>query len=384
MKSLRPGWHVLQRNHVLFLLYRWLAWCFAALMLLVVPLAGVAMQHLVWLLVAAAALNVVATILARPYVRLVRRRPWLLGLDMLLSVAILNLSGDAMWYFIPYALSALVLPSLLLAWRSTLLAVLAFVFLEQLARFNTGLPSISAISGMLPLLLSFVLPFGFVLVWLAVRSNLLSQTATLPPPAERLQSRGSGNPPGNRTGSSSGFQSYRTLGAIHQATDREPHPLQTAVEPVHSPARRDLQEVGRAICRMPQDAAIDLPTALEQLVSSFQRHHQIAVKLRHEGDVRPLGDAQYALLIKLAQETLLNIQQHAHAHAASLTLHYEPGSVALVIQDDGVGLLDGTYERPGVHSLRAMQYRLLEFDGQLQVFEGESGGVTVRGVLPLN
>jgi len=57
--------------------------------------------------------------------------------------------------------------------------------------------------------------------------------------------------------------------------------------------------------------------------------------------------------------------------------------VALLIQDDGVGLLDGTHERPGLHALRAMQYRLAEFGGRLDVFETEGGGVTVRATMPL-
>jgi signal transduction histidine kinase len=87
--------------------------------------------------------------------------------------------------------------------------------------------------------------------------------------------------------------------------------------------------------------------------------------------------------VRLAQEALLNIQQHAHADTAMLTLRYDTTSVALMIQDDGVGLLDGTYERPGLHALRAMQYRLAEFGGRLDVFETEGGGVTVRATMPL-
>ncbi|NTV63260.1 MAG: ATP-binding protein, partial [Oscillochloris sp.] len=38
--------------------------------------------------------------------------------------------------------------------------------------------------------------------------------------------------------------------------------------------------------------------------------------------------------------------------------------------------------RPGMHSLRAVRYRLAELDGQFAVFESESGGVTVRATLP--
>jgi signal transduction histidine kinase len=89
------------------------------------------------------------------------------------------------------------------------------------------------------------------------------------------------------------------------------------------------------------------------------------------------------VLVRLTQEALLNVQQHAHAASAVCTLRYDATSVVLLLQDDGVGLLDGTYERPGLHALRAMHYRLAELGGRLDVFETEGGGVTVRASMPL-
>jgi signal transduction histidine kinase len=100
------------------------------------------------------------------------------------------------------------------------------------------------------------------------------------------------------------------------------------------------------------------------------------------GTVQPLSQAYHMVLLRCAQEALLNVQQHAHAHSVQIALTFEARAVTLVIQDDGVGLLDGTYERPGLHALRAVRYRLSELDGQLAVFESENGGVTVRATLP--
>jgi signal transduction histidine kinase len=87
--------------------------------------------------------------------------------------------------------------------------------------------------------------------------------------------------------------------------------------------------------------------------------------------------------VKLAREALHNVRQHAQAHTATMTLAYAPGRVELSVRDDGVGLLDGTYERPGLHALRALHYRLAEMDGRLDVFEPHDGGLVVRGSLPL-
>jgi signal transduction histidine kinase len=129
---------------------------------------------------------------------------------------------------------------------------------------------------------------------------------------------------------------------------------------------------------------IKLETMLNQMADAFSRDANIALRLSLANENQRLSAGKRIALAHLAQEALRNVQQHAHAHAAWLALQYESSMVILTVQDDGVGLLDGTYHRPGLHALRMIRYRLAEFDGQLEVFEGEQGGVTVRGTLPLS
>jgi Signal transduction histidine kinase len=90
------------------------------------------------------------------------------------------------------------------------------------------------------------------------------------------------------------------------------------------------------------------------------------------------------VLIRAAQEALSNVRRHAHASSCEVWLRVDEQAATLQIQDDGVGLLDGTYERPHLHALRALRYRVAELDGQLAVFEGERGGLIVRVTLPLD
>jgi hypothetical protein len=130
---------------------------------------------------------------------------------------------------------------------------------------------------------------------------------------------------------------------------------------------------------------VDLATALRQAPEHIGLQQTFALHMdldRPEAASRPLSYARQMVLVKLVHEALRNIQQHAHAHTAWLTLRYEPQIVALTIEDDGLGLLDGTHERPGLHSLRAIHYQLAEMDGVLDVHEGDDGGVVVRGWIP--
>jgi signal transduction histidine kinase len=128
---------------------------------------------------------------------------------------------------------------------------------------------------------------------------------------------------------------------------------------------------------------LELAETLDVLALRFGQHTGVASRVVTLGRARRLHSAHRSVLVRLTQEALLNIQQHAHAASAVCTLRFDASSVVLLLQDNGVGLLDGTYERPGLHALRAMRYRLAELGGRLDVFETEGGGVTVRATMPL-
>jgi signal transduction histidine kinase len=148
-------------------------------------------------------------------------------------------------------------------------------------------------------------------------------------------------------------------------------------------AEQGVEDLRRVIFTALQCLDMDLAAVLDMLALRFGQHTGTTARVTLLGRTRVVNSIHRELLVRLAQESLLNVQQHAHADAITLTLRYDATSVALMIQDDGVGLLDGTHERPGLHALRAMQYRLAEFGGRLDVFETEGGGVTVRATMPL-
>ena len=148
-------------------------------------------------------------------------------------------------------------------------------------------------------------------------------------------------------------------------------------------AEQSVEDLRRVIFTPLPSMDMDFAPALDLLALRFGQHTGVSARVTMLGRTRVVSPIHRGLLVRLAQESLLNVQQHAHAGSAVLTVRYDASSVALLIQDDGVGLLDGTHERPGLHALRAMQYRLAEFGGRLDVFETEGGGVTVRATMPL-
>lgn len=385
MKAIRYKLHALSSAHVLFYSYRWGAWILAGL---AIAFARAPTQQALnaWLLVLTAVLNIAITSLARSYMPIARRRPLILALDVVASVALVWASGGDILPFLPYALGALILPSVLMGWRGALTASVVFVILDYVALRTMNMEPGRSIYLATPGLRA-VVPLMFALVcatipWLAQRIVMLPGVFLSHKPEHPSISEHERIEPEPNTGT---FQSFAAIRRQAEPKPEQRTPdttIAAQLTTVRATTEHSNHKPSHTIYNVAPNLEIEFSIALNQLVAHFSEQSNVDVHMVMIGSMRKLSPVQYSTLFKLAQEALLNIQQHAHAHSAVLTLQYAPHAVTLTVQDDGVGLLDGTHERPGVHALRAVHYRLAELDGDLQVFEGENGGVTVRGRLP--
>lgn len=383
MSSTAQKWRGSTGDHVLFYGYRWLAWVVGGLVVAWPGRTSPDLPREAGLLLLSGILNVVATALTPSYLPIARRRPWLLGIDLLGGIIFVWVSASQALPFLPLALGSLIAPVVLFGWRGALIGAGVLLLLDQCGLYffaddGQRVPSMLLVRGLVP----FVFALG------AVGANRILRQGRSP---ELLveQPAGAGplagpQPPAQELASGH----YEQLDEGNRGRGTQP--------PAFEPARATQMIVARTTAEQRVDAPrqaiyaltpgldVSLPSALDQLADNFGRSAGLTVRMRLVGTACQLRLAQHSVLLRLAQEGLLNVQQHARARVALLTLHYEPRAVSLVIQDDGVGLLDGTHERPGVHALRAMHYRVAELDGRLEVFEGEAGGVTVRATLPLD
>ncbi|HJZ49431.1 MAG TPA: histidine kinase [Roseiflexaceae bacterium] len=362
-------------DHVIFFSYRWLSWFATAA--LVVRVQWADYQPL---LLATGLLNLLATLYAQRYVRIVQRSFLVMGFDVLYAVVVLMVSGGWHSPFIFYAYSSLVLPALLFGWRGGIMAGLAFAPLTAAALWaigdspadlvtESGWPRLASLMAG-PVLFGGLLPGLVELLRRGAARRRRARAAPLP----RLEREiGAEAPRFTAVG--------RAPGRTHQNLP-EDAPLAAQATKIRA-AEQSVEDLRRVIFTALPSMDMDLGPALDLLALRFGQHTGTTARVTLLGRTRAVSPIHRGLLVRLAQESLLNVQQHAHAGSAVLTLRYDASSVALLIQDDGVGLLDGTHERPGLHALRAMQYRLAEFGGRLDVFETEGGGVTVRATMPL-
>lgn len=365
-------------DHVLYSSYRWIAWAGTALWIWYRgELAAFGLALLVTGLV-----NLASTLAVQRYAQLVQRSSLVLGIDVIYAVLVLVWTGGWSSPFVAYAYSSLVLPGLVDGVRGWVMSGLSFVSLAAMLLWATHKPpaEVLADEGWPPLALVLLAPvvFAFMVPWMIEKARQLLARS-----AERRTARLPA-PPLDRTLTSEPPRFAPPARTSARSRDRLPPDAPLVVQATRTrTAEQHVEDLRRVIFLPLPSPDMDLGAALDVLAVRFGQHTGTPARVTLLGRTRLVSPLHRQLLVRLAQEALLNVQQHAHAGTAMLTLRYDTTSVALMVQDDGVGLLDGTHERPGLHALRALYYRVSEFGGRLDVFETEGGGVTVRATLPL-
>jgi signal transduction histidine kinase len=96
-----------------------------------------------------------------------------------------------------------------------------------------------------------------------------------------------------------------------------------------------------------------------------------------------MSDATAAALYRVAQEALRNVERHARAESARLTLRADGAHVILDVTDDGRGfdVAEAEARRPGM-GLFSMRERLGLVGGALDVHTSPGRGTRVRARAP--
>jgi signal transduction histidine kinase len=83
---------------------------------------------------------------------------------------------------------------------------------------------------------------------------------------------------------------------------------------------------------------IGLSSAVEWLIDGLGKRSDLAVSLEITGAKRRLPSGVEIMLFRITQESLANIQRHAHTGKADIQLNFEPRRVTLRVRDYGMGI----------------------------------------------
>jgi signal transduction histidine kinase len=128
-------------------------------------------------------------------------------------------------------------------------------------------------------------------------------------------------------------------------------------------------------------------TLLEELIQEYQAQSGIKTQLiKHCDDLPLLPTDLNNIIYRIVREALANIRKHARASISLVIVNYEPGSLTIIVQDDGIGISDITdineeeNLRFGIANMRQLIKRA---NGDLSIQQNDDGGTTVKLCLPV-
>ncbi len=154
------------------------------------------------------------------------------------------------------------------------------------------------------------------------------------------------------------------------------------VNSVRQQLNEGLSEVRRTVgmLRTPVDTDPSLPKALHELAMDFEKATQLPIRVTVPDSLQPLPEAYRLAVYRAAQEALTNVQRHAQASQASLTIDLSAEALTLRVKDNGVGLPDEADQQG--FGLRGMRERIMELGGTVELRSAKADGTTVLVQLP--
>ncbi len=168
--------------------------------------------------------------------------------------------------------------------------------------------------------------------------------------------------------------------------------LDAGSEGAHEPLRRalsltrsNLEEARRSVLDL-RAAPLEgrpLSEALKALVYRWEAETGVAARYKAVNGSRPLPPGAEAALYRICQEALTNVARHAEAGRATVTLVATPGTVRLIVEDDGSG-----FDESGLpedrHGIVGMAERAEVLGGTLDVRSDPGTGTRIEATIPLD
>jgi two-component system sensor histidine kinase UhpB len=144
--------------------------------------------------------------------------------------------------------------------------------------------------------------------------------------------------------------------------------------------------VRRIIADLPPKVLEDvgLYSALEFMVTNFEKRHRIPCELRLS-ESEPILEAKVATAIyRMVQETLNNVAKHADASYVEAQVISSSAEISLHVKDNGRGMAPDKLQKPGSFGLIGMRQRVTALGGEMKIDSSEGAGTAIMITIPLN
>ena len=128
---------------------------------------------------------------------------------------------------------------------------------------------------------------------------------------------------------------------------------------------------------------LGLAAALEWQVHEICDRAGLECEIATPADDSAIPPATAIALYRIVQEALTNIVKYAHAKQVTVFLGLTADTLALLIEDDGVGIPDQAQHNRLSHGIAGMRQRVRALQGEFAIARRREGGTTVEINLPL-
>jgi signal transduction histidine kinase len=170
--------------------------------------------------------------------------------------------------------------------------------------------------------------------------------------------------------------SFQIAAVAHEIGDHAASARLTGVRELLRTALEEIRNVSRSLHpRVATD--LGLPTALEALGDATQQRSLIDVQVTVDITGVTIPSALAATMYRVAQEALRNVERHADAGRATVSLRARPGYVELEVNDDGRGFEGPREQKRAESGLATMRERLSLAGGELHIDTAGDRGTRV-------
>jgi signal transduction histidine kinase len=180
-------------------------------------------------------------------------------------------------------------------------------------------------------------------------------------------------------------QGFTSIVALAQAVEPElesdTNAAKRHVELIRATARENLAEARVMVAELTPTALHEgsLPSAIQRQCDRLSDETGVAVTMRVDGDIPPLGMVTDVVLLRATQEAFANVRKHSQATTVAVSLSSADGLVRLTVSDNGIGLTENHNDGFG---LRGMRARVAQVGGTMSVSRTASGGTQVNVDVP--
>jgi len=170
--------------------------------------------------------------------------------------------------------------------------------------------------------------------------------------------------------------SFQIAAVTHEIGDHAASSRLAAVRELLRTAIEEIRNVSRSLHpRVATD--LGLPSALEALGDATQQRSLVDVRVNVDISDVVIPAALSATLYRVAQEALRNVERHADAGHATISLRARPGYVELEVSDDGHGFEGPLEKKRGNSGFATMRERLSLAGGELHIDTTRDSGTRV-------